>query len=575
VALFAVALAAGLYFYLGGARGDGPAAFRGAQPIKITTSGNVRSAALSPDGKLVAFVVDEGGRRGLWARQVAVSNSVRLVPPSDFTYFGLVFSRDGTYVYFVASEQDGRRGDLYRVPALGGSVQKLRAGVDSPIGLSQDGKHLAFVARDAGRGRATVYVTDQDGAGEREVAARQFPEHFSTTPAPAWSNDGSRLALVVESSDANGFFLKAVEVEVEGGAERQLTPARWSELSQMRWLAGDGGLLVTGNDGNSSMSQLWHVSYPGGAAERLTHDLNDYRGLSLSADSQHLVSVQSQTLTNVFLAPREDYGRPAQITSGAGRYVDLSWTPEGRVLFASDASGNADIWEMAADGGDHAQLTAGAGRNYGPVSTPDGRHVLFHSNRSGKWQIWRMDRDGSNPFRVTRDDGNSNWAAVTPDGRSVIYERTGDASPTNLYKIPIEGGEPVRLTRQLSVRPAVSPDGRWIAHWYKGEGPSAPWQIALTPVAGGPPERLFDVPQNEADGNSVIRWTADSRGVVYTDYLHGVTNLHLQPIEGGPARQLTNATREVFYSFDIAPDGRLLLANGLTTSDVVLFNRAH
>ena len=79
------------------------------------------------------------------------------------------------------------------------------------------------------------------------------------------------------------------------------------------------------------------------------------------------------------------------------------------------------------------------------------------------------------------------------------------------------------------------------------------------------------MPQNEADGNSVIRWTHDSRNIIYTDYRDDVTNLRLQPVEGGPARQITNATREVFYSFDIARDGRLLLANGLTTSDVVLF----
>lgn len=123
------------------------------------------------------------------------------------------------------------------------------------------------------------------------------------------------------------------------------------------------------------------------------------------------------------------------------------------------------------------------------------------------------------------------------------------------------------------MRPAVSPDDRWIAHWYKTEGSNSPWQIALTPLIGGLPAHIFDVPQNEADGNSVIRWTHDSRNIIYTDYRDGVTNLRLQPVEGGPARQITNATREVFYSFDIAPDGRLLLANGLTTSDVVIFNR--
>jgi serine/threonine protein kinase/Tol biopolymer transport system component/tetratricopeptide (TPR) repeat protein len=574
VAVVVFALSAGVYYFLGSRRGPGAVAFRGAQPVRITTSGNVRRAALSPDGKLVAFVVDEGGKRGLWARQVAVSNSVRLVPPSDFTYFGLAFSRDGNHVYFVAAEADGQRGNLYRVPALGGSVQKLRAGVDSPVGLSQDGLRLAFVVQDAERGRETAYVADMDGANERAVAVREFPEHFSLTPAPAFSDDDERLALVVESADANGFFLTVVEAPIKGGGQtRPLSGLRWTEVSQMRWLSDGGGLLVAANDGNSSTSQLWHLAYPSGAAERLTNDLNDYRGLSLSKESDQLVAVQSQTLTNVFLAPPGDYSRPAQITSGAGRYVDLFWTPEGRILFATDASGNADVWEMDADGGNHTQLTAGAGRNYGPVVTRDGRYILFHSNRSGKWQIWRMNRDGSNPFRLTRDEGNSNWPAPTPDGRFVIYESTGADSLTNLYRIPLEGGAPVRLTRHLSVRPAVSPDGRFIAHWYKGEGPSAPWQIALTPIEGGPPARVFDVPQNEADGNSVIRWTADSRAVVYTDFLHGVTNLRLQPIEGGPARQITNATREVFYSFDLDPQGRLLLANGLTTSDVVLFIR--
>lgn len=569
------ALVFGIYFYLGrgGARSE-QVAFGGAPPVKVTASGNVRHAALSPDGKLLAFVVDEGGRRGLWARQVAVSNSVRLIPPSDFVYSGVAFSRDGTYVYFVAAEKDGGRPDLYRVPALGGSLQKLRTGVDSPVGLAHDGRRLAFVVRDAERGRETIYISDLEGANEREVAAREFPEHFSVASAPAWSPDDQRLALPVESADANGFFLKAVEVSVEGGAERPLSPVRWTEISQMRWLKGGGGLLLAANDGSSSASQLWRLPYPAGEAERLTRDISDYRGLSLSETSDQLVTVQSQTLTNVFVAPRGDFARPAQITSGAGRYVDLSWTPEGRVLFATDASGNSDIWEMAADGGDRVQLTAGAGRNYGPVLTSDGRRILFHSNRSGKWQVWRMERDGSNPVRLTQDDGNSNWPAATPDGRWVVYERTGEGMLTSLYKIPLEGGEPVRLTTQLSLRPDVSPDGRWIAHWYKAEGPRAPWQIALTSPDGGAPERVFDVPQNEADGNSVIRWTHDSRGIIYTDYRGGVTNLRLQPVEGGPARQITNATREIFYSFDLAPDGRLLLANGLTTSDVALFNRA-
>ncbi|HEY0172396.1 MAG TPA: protein kinase [Pyrinomonadaceae bacterium] len=545
-------------------------AFQKAAAVKVTTSGNVRRASLSPDGKIVAYVIDEAGKQGLWVRQVAVSNSVRLVPPSDAYYRSLTFSRDGTYIYYTVAAKEGGGFDLYQVPWLGGSVKLIRRGVGGSVGVAHDGGRLAYFVADPSRGRETMYVAAEDGAGERAVAARDYPEHFTASAAPAFSPDGERLAFVVETSDANGFFLKALEVGL-GGGERELSPGkRWSDVGQMRWLADGSGLLLSAMDETVSMRQLWRLGYPGGDAVRLTNDLTDYGDLSLSDDARALAAVQSQTLTTIFLAQAGDYERRAQITSGAGRYVDLSWTPDGRVLFASDASGNADIWEMGSDGSGQVQLTAGAGRNYAPVSSPDGRYVLFHSNRSGAWQIWRMDRDGSNPVRLTAGEENSNWPQVTRDGRWVVYEHAGQGAQTNLWRVPIEGGEPGRLTRDLSMRPSVSPDGRHVAYWHKEERPGAPWGIALINVEGGEPTRVFDVPQNEANGMSSIHWTPDARAFVYTDLRDGVANLRQQPLEAGEPRQITNYAREIFYSFDLSREGRLLLANGTTTSDVVI-----
>ncbi|HEX8353033.1 MAG TPA: hypothetical protein VF611_09050, partial [Pyrinomonadaceae bacterium] len=481
------------------------------------------------------------------------------------------FSRDGTYIFYTVVAKDGPGFDLYQVPWLGGSVRRVRQGVGGSVGVSQDGRRLAYFVADPQRGRETMYVAKEDGTGERAVAARDYPGHFSAAVAPAFSPDGERLAFAAETSDANGFFMKLLEADLEGGAERELAPGkRWSDVGQMAWLADGSGLVLSGTDETISMRQLWRLSYPDGGVFRLTNDLTDYGDLSLSGDALSLAGVQSQTLTTVFLAPAGDYARASQITSGAGRYVDLSWTPDGRVLFASDASGNADIWEMGADGSGQAQLTAGAGRNYAPVSSPDGRYVLFHSNRSGAWQIWRMDRDGSNPVRLTAGEENSNWPQVTPDGRWVVYEHAGQGAQTNIWRIPLEGGAPERLSRQLSMRPSVSPDGRLVAYWQKEERPGAPWRIAVIPADGGEPLQAFDVPQNGANGMSPIHWTPDGRAFVYTDYRDGVTNLRLQPLGGAEARQITNFAREVFYSFDLSRDGRLLLANGLTTSDVFI-----
>jgi eukaryotic-like serine/threonine-protein kinase len=564
-------LLVGFSFWYFGRKTDERPAFQQVAPPKITSAGNVRRAALSPDGKIVAYVIDEAGKQGLWVRQVAVSNSVRLVPPSDAYYRAITFSHDGTYIYYTVAAKEGTGFDLYQVPALGGSTRGIRQGVGGGVGVSPDGKRLAFVLTDAQAARETLYVAGEDGTGERVVTTRDYPEHFSVACAPVFSPDGERVAFVVETSDANGFFLKVLEAEVEGGRLRELSPGkRWSDVGQLAWLADGSGLLLSGMDETISMRQLWRIDYPAGTASRVTSDLTDYGDLSLSADARTLAGVQSQTLTTIFLASAGDYAHTTQITSGAGRYVDLTWTPDGRVLFASDASGNSDIWEMGADGSGQVQLTAGAGRNYAPVSSPDGRYILFHSNRSGAWQIWRMDRDGSNPVRLTTGEENSNWPQVTRDGRWVVYEHAGEGSRTSLWRVPLEGGAPERLTRNLSMRPSVSPDGRVIAYWQKEEKPGAPWNIAVINADGGEP-RIFEVPQNEANGMSSIHWTTDARAFIYTDYRDSVTNLRLQPLEGGAAHQITGYARGVFYSFDISSDGRLLLANGLTTSDVILF----
>ena len=181
-----------------------------------------------------------------------------------------------------------------------------------------------------------------------------------------------------------------------------------------------------------------------------------------------------------------------------------------------------------------------------------------------------MNRDGCLPLQLTNDQQESNWAQVSPDGRWVIYEHSAQGSIKTLWKISIDGGEPIRLTEKLSLRPAISPDGRWIACWQREDQPNAPWQIAIIPFEGGQAVKLFDVPQSDADGNSNIFWTQDGRGIVYTDYRDNLTNLKFQPIDGGAPQAFTNFAKDLFYSYALARDGRLVFARSLTTNDVLL-----
>ena len=550
--------------------------FQATKTNKLTATGNIRNAAISVDGKYLAYTMNEAGRQGLWVRQLTVANGIRVVAPEEVEYRGLTFSRDGTYVYYVVAERgDGRHGRLYQVPALGGSAREIKNDVDSPISFSPDGKQIAFVRSHPDEGVEALVVANEDGSGEQQITNKKFPERITTYSAPTWSPDGARITYGVQSSDARGFYMKLMEVRLADKAEQLISPQRWLEVGQSAWLADGSGLVVSAQDENSSLLQLWYLNYPGGEARKLTNDLSDYREVSISSNTGALLTVQSQTFTSIWRATKDDPGRLTQITTGAGRYVDLAWTPEGAILYGSDASGTADIWEMNTDGSNQQQLTAGAGRNYAPVASPDGRFVIFHSNRSGTWQIWRMNRDGSDPVRLTNDaEGSSNWPQVTPDGRWVIYEHTGKGTLANLWKIPIEGGTPVRLTDKLSMRASVSRDGRLIAYWHKEDQPNAPWQISVINAEDGKPVRLFDVPQSDADGNSNIRWTPDGSAFIYIDFRDGVTNLRLQTLDGSPAKQLSNFNKDQFYSFDLARDGSLIFARGLMTNDLILITDA-
>ena len=59
---------------------------------RFTTTGKAIKAAISPDGKYLAHVVDEGGFKSVWLRQVATGKDLQIVQPAHTEFFyGLTF----------------------------------------------------------------------------------------------------------------------------------------------------------------------------------------------------------------------------------------------------------------------------------------------------------------------------------------------------------------------------------------------------------------------------------------------------------------------------------------------------
>ena len=547
---------------------------------KLTTNGSAIFAAISPDGKYVSYIKSEGGKESLWLRQTGTAANLEIIPGRDGHYGGVIFSPDGNFMYYAyagATEDDT---EIYKVPTLGIGATPVRVNPEEgPASVSSDGKRMAFVQYDRKKRSDFLKVANLDGSNEQIVATRTWPERLSYdfSATPAWTNNDQTLTLAMVNNDAAGFYFNLYEIRLDSHAEKMipLAPLRFEQPSHVGMLSDGSGILTSGKAQGASFAQVWLLGRDG-SARSITNDLSDYRDAGLTNDSNALVTVQNQTLANLFVSQNNDLRNQKQITFGLGRYFDLSWAPDNKIVYASDASGSADIFETGADGTGVRQLTSDMKRNYAPFVSPDNRYIVFHSNRSGTFQIWRMDRDGGNPVQLTNGTPESNWPTFSADSKWVFYQHFEVGNSASLWKVPVDGGTPLRVTHEgSSLRPMPSPDGKWLAFWQIDNKANSRWRLAVLSLESGKIVNSFEIaPTVHVQWDTQLRWTADSRSLAYVDTRAGMENLWSQSLDGSPAKQLTNFNESRIFSFGWSQTGTFVSSRGVTTSDVVLITDA-
>jgi len=562
----AIVVAGGLvlYNFAGGHKPAPP--FQTMSIERSTSAGEVRQAAVSPDGKYVAFTLGDEGKRSLWVRQVATHRDIQLIKPGSSVSCCLSVSPDANYIYFVGHEAASETSQLFQVATLGGDSRKMAAAVATRVGFAPDGKRFAFV-RETTSAVTAMMVASIEGGEQQQLAERKVPDPFAIGGA-AWSPDGKWIA---SGAYSNGRCFVVV-VPAGGGQVRQIGSEGWLHVGRVSWLGDSSGLVVTAQESASAPWPIWEISYPDGRMRRITNDLNDYEDVSLTADSQMLVAVEGELQSNLWTAPEGATDRATQISSGAGTqdgYFGLNWTPDGHILYASRASGTRELWLTDVTGADRRQLTWDANLTFfsSPVVCPDGSAIVYASGIFGDANLWRFDLDGGKRVQLTRE-GTNGVPSCSPDGKWVVFNawRGGELM---LWKIPAYGGVAEQLTNYPSAYPVVSPDGKWIA--FENESYPGRNYLSVIPFAGGPPARSFDNSYSYPAGHPVFRWSLGSRALDYIDTRAGVSNIWRQPLGGGPPHQVTHFPSGQLFNFAWSPDGReLAVARGSSTSDAVL-----
>ena len=537
-------------------------AFRKMRFSKITSTGNIAigQTAIAPKGGLVAYVVEQAGEQSLWVKQASADSNIQIIPPGKVEYRAIEFSPDSAFIYYVKDEINGKA-SLYQVPALGViPPRKLIDDINDPFAISPDGRRIAY----NGEGKSLI-LANSDGTAQQTLFSNSDGKRWVKL---AWSPDGKKIAAAYFLPEDNGDHL--VEISAQDGKEKPLAPDHWMFIRGLAWLPDGSALLVNGRDKDTQLSQLWMLDYPNGEPRRITNDLSDYQGLSLSADGETIASVQQNTLANIWYINESEGESPRKITNELGKHDGMSGiatTPDGSVVYAVKERGLYDLWIVNGDSTEKRQLTFNAQRNFSPVVSSDGRYIVFVSTRNGNADIWRINIDGGNPVQLTDYPGADLVPTLSPDGKWVVYERNDDERYT-IWKVSVNGGEQIQLTDVNFRKPMVSPDGKFILCEYGSRLSDTTIKLAIIPFEGGRPVRILDLPS--VVSSRIIRWAPDGKSLIYIDSVNRAGNLWIQSLDGGQPRQLTNFTSDRIFRFDVSSDGKhYAISRGNETADVV------
>jgi len=585
MALLAVAGAVLAYVVYTGQRPPAPARFQTMKIARVTTEGNVESAAVSPDGKYIAYSLEESGRRSLWTKHLGSGSRVQIVPTSEAVGLNASsFSADGGYVYYTKVDDDNPQGALFEVAVLGGTSKRIASAVSQPVSHAPGTGQLAFGRYHVNGPADEIFIADANGANERRVLTVSEPNWLGGS-TPVWSPDGKLLAMSYGSETRNvttGRLLgmTVVVVPAGGGSLTPLASPHWLYSGTPAWFSDGSGLAVAARETALGAPQIWQISYPQGRLQRITNDLNGYGlfSLTLTADSRALVAVQSSSTSSIWIAPASDTASARPLTSGRNVLEGtrgLTWTPDGKILYESNVNGRASIWIVSADGAEPRALTNSAEEDTAPEVSADGRDVFFGSHRTGGSQVWRMSIDGANPIQVTRPAGGVPSFSLSPDGRWVIFAPWVGG----ILKVPVEGGDSRALVSTGAGRyPQVSPDGTLFAY-FADDSKTHRETIAIARFDDGTFLRAFQLPITTAitfDERAYFHgfhWSPDGRALIYINTIAGVSNLWRQPLDGGQPTQLTNFPSDRIFNFAYSRDGaRIAFARGSQTSDAVLIS---
>jgi Tol biopolymer transport system component len=318
----------------------------------------------------------------------------------------------------------------------------------------------------------------------------------------------------------------------DGGQETVITPEPWADIGASVWLPDGSGLIAPANLGYFDRSQLWLFPYPAGVPRRITNDLSNYTEPVLTADGNTLLAMRRDQLAGIWLGPGTNLSE-FRVLVPESRAVPgvagLDWTPQGELVYTAFGSETSGLWAIPSQGGTPRPISRGDDPELEPAISPDGS-ITFSTLRDGRINVWRSDASGSNARRLTEGQFNVQ-GRITADGDWLVYASL-ETREMILYKMPLEGGDPVQILDTPLTDYVLSPDGTRLAVRFVDLSTNR-YETDIRTLDG----ELVASPRGIP---SPPTWSPDGQSLHYVDRDTPVDNLWNWPLDGSEPTQLTS-----------------------------------
>jgi Tol biopolymer transport system component len=491
----------------------------------------VQGAAISPDGKYLAY----GDNSGIHIKliETAETQTIRRPPrlkESNASWAPVSWFPDGTRL-IAGGTEPGPHPSIWVVSVLSGSIRELRdnafAGPVSP-----DGSQIAFTAGansvwSANFGRE-LWLMGANGEEAHRIAALDENNSFSSV---VWSPDGQHLGYVRIRQTTDKFEYPIETRDVKGGAFIQVVGS--APFASLCWLR-NGRMIYSMAETGPYLgdNNLWEIGI-------------DATGAPL--------------------------GKPRRITNWAGSWLGaLSNTEDGKRLTFSKSSYLSDVYvaELEANGTrlkSPRRLTLSESYNVPTAWTADSSSVLYHSDRDGRFAVFKQGLDEESPERLTSGPDNYLSPRISPDGSWILciaaptLQGASQWTPTDVVRVPLSGGAPEFVARTTTdYRCARSPATLCLFDQVSLDHKRLAF-IASDPVRGGQRE----VMTTDIDPAGIYNWDLSPDGshvAIENAGDHG-GDIRILPIAGGTAQHVKVKGWGPLQSLNWAADGKGFFAS--------------